>query len=120
MVRPDGCRDAISPPLPGLPRGPGRIDLRRHVCARALLRSQAARDHGFGSARPIHQATLSAAAMGVAKKSADQSLIALFLEMLAAERGAAANTLAAYERDLADFSEHLTAARRDLAAATTD
>jgi len=58
--------------------------------------------------------------MGGAKKSSDQSLVALFLEMLAAERGAAANTLAAYERDLADFSEHLTAARRDLAAATTD
>ena len=58
--------------------------------------------------------------MGGARKSSDQSLVALFLEMLAAERGAAANTLAAYERDLADFSEHLTAARRDLAAATTD
>ena len=55
--------------------------------------------------------------MGRAKKSSDQGLIALFLEMLAAERGAAANTLAAYERDLADFSEHLTAARRDLANA---
>jgi integrase/recombinase XerD len=59
-------------------------------------------------------------AVGRAKKSSDQSLITLFLEMLAAERGAAANTLAAYERDLADFSEHLTAARRDLEAATTD
>jgi integrase/recombinase XerD len=58
--------------------------------------------------------------MGSAKKSSDQSLIALFLEMLAAERGAAANTLAAYERDLADFSEHLTAARTDLATASTD
>ena len=31
----------------------------------------------------------------------------LFLEMVAAERGAAANTIAAYERDLADYCEFL-------------
>jgi integrase/recombinase XerD len=54
------------------------------------------------------------------RASSDQALIALFIEMLAAERGAAANTLAAYERDLADFSAHLAAARRGLASATTD
>ena len=34
----------------------------------------------------------------------DQALIELFLDMLAAERGGARNTLAAYARDLADFS----------------
>jgi integrase/recombinase XerD len=38
---------------------------------------------------------------------ADARAIALFLDMLAAERGAAANTLAAYGRDLAQASEHL-------------
>ncbi|HXP95121.1 MAG TPA: site-specific integrase, partial [Telmatospirillum sp.] len=32
-----------------------------------------------------------------------------FLEMMAAERGAAANTLDAYRRDLADFADCLTA-----------
>jgi integrase/recombinase XerD len=58
--------------------------------------------------------------MGRARIPSDQTLIALFLEMLAAERGAAANTLAAYERDLADFSAHLSAGRGSLAAATTD
>ena len=38
----------------------------------------------------------------------DERLIDLYLDMLAAERGAAANTLEAYRRDLNDFSAHLT------------
>jgi integrase/recombinase XerD len=54
------------------------------------------------------------------KPSADQNLIELFLEMLAAERGAGTNTLAAYGRDLTDFSTYLTAKRRKVARATTD
>ena len=58
--------------------------------------------------------------MGTTRASADQTSIALFLEMLAAERGAVANTLAAYERDLSDFSKHLIGGRRGLAAATTE
>src|SRR5262245_60800858 len=37
-------------------------------------------------------------------KPSDERLIDLYLDMLAAERGAAANTLEAYRRDLADFS----------------
>jgi integrase/recombinase XerD len=37
----------------------------------------------------------------------DERLIDLYLDMLAAERGAAANTLEAYRRDLGDFSAHL-------------
>jgi len=37
----------------------------------------------------------------------DARLIDLYLDMLAAERGAAANTLAAYRRDLSDFSGYL-------------
>jgi len=41
-----------------------------------------------------------------------------FLEMLAAERGAADNTLAGYRRDLEDFSGFL--GRRKIAEATTD
>ena len=40
-----------------------------------------------------------------------------FLEMLAAERGAADNTLAAYRRDLADFAAFLDRAGKDLSAA---
>lgn len=36
--------------------------------------------------------------------TADSALLEQFLEMMAAERGASANTLAAYRRDLADFS----------------
>ena len=51
------------------------------------------------------------------QRSSDQTLIDLFLDMLAAERGAGANTLAAYRRDLEDFSAHLGAARRTIAAA---
>ncbi len=53
-------------------------------------------------------------------KASDQSLIALFLDMLAAERGASKNTLAAYARDLADFSADLNAAGKSIAAATND
>jgi integrase/recombinase XerD len=52
--------------------------------------------------------------------SSDRRLVDLFLDMLAAERGAAANTLAAYRRDLDDFAAHLRAARRSLATARGD
>jgi integrase/recombinase XerD len=54
-----------------------------------------------------------------AGKQADAHMVALFLDMLAAERGAGKNTLAAYGRDLADFTAHL-ASRRSVAKATTD
>jgi integrase/recombinase XerD len=50
----------------------------------------------------------------------DRRLVELFLDMLAAERGAAANTLAAYAGDLEDFSAHLRAARRTVATARSD
>jgi len=58
--------------------------------------------------------------MGRQKPDSDQNLIELFLDMLAAERGAGGNTLSAYGRDLADFSAHLAALRRTVASATTD
>ncbi len=43
-----------------------------------------------------------------------------FLEMMAAERGAAANTLTAYARDLADASGFLAGRGADLASASAD
>ncbi|MDQ2859885.1 MAG: site-specific tyrosine recombinase XerD [Pseudomonadota bacterium] len=46
--------------------------------------------------------------------------IEVFLEMMAAERGAAANTLTAYARDLADAAAFLAGRGGDLAAATAD
>ena len=52
--------------------------------------------------------------------TSDRALIELFLDMLAAERGGAKNTLAAYARDLADVSDHLGAAGRSIANASTD
>ena len=58
--------------------------------------------------------------MGRQKSNSDQSLVELFLDMLAAERGAGPNTLAAYGRDLADFSAYLGAKGRPVATATTD
>ena len=58
--------------------------------------------------------------MARASPSSDRRLLELFLDMLAAERGAAANTLAAYRRDLDDFTAHLRAARRSLATARGD
>jgi integrase/recombinase XerD len=50
----------------------------------------------------------------------DETLIELYLDMLAAERGAAANTLAAYRRDLEDVSADLTANKRRIADAESD
>jgi integrase/recombinase XerD len=52
-------------------------------------------------------------------RRSDPTLLALFLDMLAAERGAAANTLSAYRRDLEDAADALRAAGSSLAAATT-
>jgi integrase/recombinase XerD len=54
------------------------------------------------------------------QRHADDRLIALYLDMLAAERGAGANTLAAYGRDLADFAGHLAGAGRSVAIAETE
>jgi integrase/recombinase XerD len=67
--------------------------------------------------------TRSGAAVARPAKISDDRLIALFLDMLAAERGAGQNTLGAYARDLADFAAHLghrKAARSTVANATTD
>ena len=58
--------------------------------------------------------------MGRHKPTSDQSLIELFLDMVAAERGGGANTLAAYGRDLQDFATYLAAKRRAVATAATD
>ncbi len=55
-----------------------------------------------------------------ATRYSDERLIALYLDMLAAERGAGKNTLAAYSRDLADFSSYLKNARRTIAVASTE
>ena len=64
-------------------------------------------------------AAKASAGPGRGTKHSDQRLVALFLDMLAAERGAGQNTLAAYGRDLADFTAYLTAGR-SVATATTD
>ena len=53
-------------------------------------------------------------------KASDQTLIELFLDMLAAERGAGANTLAAYRNDLDDLAAHLRASRKHVADASTE
>jgi integrase/recombinase XerD len=52
--------------------------------------------------------------------SSDARLIGLFLDMLAAERGAVQNTLAAYGRDLDDFAAYLSSASAAIATAATD
>jgi len=53
-------------------------------------------------------------------RHSDNTRIELFLDMLAAERGAGENTLAAYRRDLADFSEYLVTKRRTVTNASTE
>jgi integrase/recombinase XerD len=54
------------------------------------------------------------------RAGSSESRIALFLDMLAAERGARPNTLAAYRSDLEDFSSHIAAAGSNLSDATSD
>src|SRR5712692_5683359 len=58
--------------------------------------------------------------MALQAATSDQVLIELFLDMVAAERGGAKNTLSAYARDLADFSAALSATHRSIADATTE
>jgi integrase/recombinase XerD len=55
-----------------------------------------------------------------AARHSDQRLVALFLDMLTAERGAQANTLASYGRDLADFTASLGRAGQSIAVAGTE
>jgi integrase/recombinase XerD len=56
----------------------------------------------------------------MARRSSDDALIELFLDMQAAERGAGQNTLSAYRNDLEDLSAHLRAHKRTIAEASTD
>lgn len=58
--------------------------------------------------------------MARSTQSSDQTLIELFLDMLAAERGAGVNTLAAYRSDLEDLSATLSADGNSIAKAETD
>jgi integrase/recombinase XerD len=58
--------------------------------------------------------------MARAAQTSDERLVALFLDMLAAERGAENNTLAAYRRDLADFTVYLAGVGRSVAMTATD
>jgi integrase/recombinase XerD len=54
-----------------------------------------------------------------AARSSDERLLRLYFDMLAAERGAGANTLAAYRRDLEDLCSYLRRLRRSVASART-
>ena len=67
------------------------------------------------------RATVRAEARSTARvtRHTDARLVALYLDMLAAERGAGKNTLAAYSRDLEDFSIYLKSAGRSVAKANT-
>src|SRR3569833_1099207 len=56
----------------------------------------------------------------MARRATDATSIELFLDMLAAERGAGANTLSAYRTDLDALSSFLRAQGKDIAGADTD
>lgn len=56
----------------------------------------------------------------MARRATDATSIELFLDMLAAERGASTNTLSAYRTDLEDLSSHLRSRGKDIAGADTD
>ena len=74
---------------------------------------------GTMAPRTLTRATVRGTARGT--RNSSERLAALYLDMLAAERrGAGKNTLAAYGRDLADFTEHLAGAGRSIATASTE
>jgi integrase/recombinase XerD len=54
-----------------------------------------------------------------APKTPERRLTSLFLDMVAAERGGAANTLEAYSRDLDDLTGYLATRKRSVSSATT-
>src|SRR3982074_803173 len=81
-------------------------------------RPEAARDHRHGAARQIRQAALRAA-MPRPPRTSPQRLTGLFLDMLAAERGAGPNTLEAYTRDLDDLAAHLAGTKTTIATPAT-
>ena len=56
----------------------------------------------------------------VRARASDEALVDLFLDMLAAERGAGKNTLDAYRNDLADLAAHLNGAGKTISAAATE
>jgi integrase/recombinase XerD len=58
--------------------------------------------------------------MGRRPHKTSQAPIELFLDMLASERGASANTLEAYRRDLEDFAADMAAAGSTVMAANTE
>lgn len=58
--------------------------------------------------------------MGVGAKDPNERLAELFLDMLATERGAQSNTIAAYTRDLEDLSAHLCSFGKTIETANTD
>jgi integrase/recombinase XerD len=58
--------------------------------------------------------------MGRKPTASDEALVELFLDMLAAERGAGRNTLDAYRNDLDDLAAHLRTAGKGISAADTD
>ena len=58
--------------------------------------------------------------MAGGKTSHDNTLVALFLDMQAAERGAGENTLAAYRNDLDDLTAHLRSLGKTILKADTD
>ena len=54
------------------------------------------------------------------KRKRRSDTVALFLDMMATERGASGNTLDAYRRDLEDYSEFLGGKKRDIHGASTE
>jgi integrase/recombinase XerD len=57
--------------------------------------------------------------MARGQHASDDALVELFLDMLAAERGAGKNTLDAYRNDLDDLMAHLRAAGKNISGADT-
>src|SRR5208337_5381398 len=97
-----GPRFAEPHPLSRRHRRAGRAGLCRPVRAGELRQGEAARDHPDDPVAEGRQMT------GPASR-----IVVGFLDALASERGASANTLEAYRRDLSDYEGHLSAQGTD-------
>src|SRR6185295_16591367 len=89
----------------------------RAVVARTLHRAKTPRDDDHNSAGSVAEVSVKHSANG---KGRGETLIDLFLDMIASERGASRNTLDAYRRDLDDYAEFISTKRANVGNVTTD
>src|SRR5215468_10056852 len=114
-----GAFDAQPVPLPDGRRHHRRDRLWRDLRAGEFRHAKIARNDGDDPAGQVCQ-EIGGRVPPMRSKASDAKLTGLFLDMLAAEQGAGENTLAAYRRDLEDFSAFLSHRKQAFATVETE